>query len=436
MKLSKKVVLVCLFAILAMGMIFARGKKDDSGKVLNIMCWNTEFQDRFNAHAADLAEKAGVEVNWIIVPNQGNAYQNALDEALLNQANVDKDERIDMFLVEADYSLKYANSEYTMDVYKEMGLKKSDTANMYQYTKDIVTDANGMLKGLSWQATPAGVIYRRSMAKEILGTDDPAKIQEALSTWEKFDAVAEKVGAKGYAMVAGYDDDYRVFSDNITKAWVSKDNKIQIDDQLWKWVEQTKKYTDKGWNNKAALWSSAQWAGGNKDPQKGFKKVFCYFGPAWFINFSLKDSVDSDGDWAFCKGPQGFSWGGSWVCACAGSDNTTLVKDIMYRLTCDKQTALDMVEQDGEFANHEIAMKEVAASSYKNEFLGGQNNIAYFLDSAKSIDKTGKLTGYDQGCNEEFQAAFHEYFDGNLTKEEALEAFYTAILEKYPDLKR
>ncbi len=34
--------------------------------------------------------------------------------------------------------------------------------------------------------------YRRSIAKDVLGTDDPDKVQEALSTWDKFDKVAEQ----------------------------------------------------------------------------------------------------------------------------------------------------------------------------------------------------------------------------------------------------
>ena len=41
---------------------------------------------------------------------------------------------------------------------------------------------------------------------------------------------------------------------------------------------------------------------------------------------------------------------------------------------------------------------------------------------------------YDQGCNEEFQGAMKNYFDGNATYEEALAQFNTAIVEKYPEL--
>ena len=96
-----------------------------------------------------------------------------------------------MFLIEADYALKYVNSDYTLDV-KDVGLTDDDLKDMYQYTKDIATDSKGKLKATTWQATPGLFAYRRSIAKDVLGTDDPDKVQEALSTWDKFDKVAEQ----------------------------------------------------------------------------------------------------------------------------------------------------------------------------------------------------------------------------------------------------
>ena len=65
------------------------------GKVLNIWCWNDEFQGRFNNYypeVASIAEdkstttlKDGTVVKWTINANENNNYQNKLDEALLNQ---------------------------------------------------------------------------------------------------------------------------------------------------------------------------------------------------------------------------------------------------------------------------------------------------------------------------------------------------------------
>ena len=94
----------------------------------------------------------GVTVNWVITPNEGNAYQNKLDEALLQQENAADDQKVDIFLVEADYALKYVDTPYTLDVIKDIGLTQNDLANQYKYTKDIMTDSKGVLKGVSWQA--------------------------------------------------------------------------------------------------------------------------------------------------------------------------------------------------------------------------------------------------------------------------------------------
>lgn len=65
-----------------------------------------------------------------------------------------------MFLVEADYALKYVNTDFCMSV-ADLGIKDSELANQYQYTKDIMTDSDGNLKGLSWQGCPGVLIYNR-----------------------------------------------------------------------------------------------------------------------------------------------------------------------------------------------------------------------------------------------------------------------------------
>ena len=46
------------------------------------------------------------------------------------------------------------------------------------------------------------------------------------------------------------------------------------------------------------------------------------------------------------------------------------------------------------------------------------------------------ISSYDQGLNEEFQKAMKDYFDGNVTKDKALDNFYKAAIEKYPNLSK
>ena len=252
----------------------------EEGKVLNIWCWNDEFQSRFNDYYPGVKEIAadkstttlnnGVTVKWTINPNDNNNYQNKLDEALLKQDSAAADDKIDIFLIEADYALKYVDSEYTLDVKKDVGLTDDDLKDQYQYTKDIVT-VDGVQKGTTWQATPGLFAYRRSIAEDVLGTDDPTEVQAALSDWDKFNDVAEKAAAKGYKMLSGYDDSYRTFSNNVSAGWVDGTT-VKVDPNIMNWVDQTKTYTDNGYNNKTSLWSD-QWAAdqgpAGADPGKG-----------------------------------------------------------------------------------------------------------------------------------------------------------------------
>ena len=431
-----------LLVVLLGGWSLFKKKSPKQGKVLTIYAWNTEFQDRFKKYFEDAGKlPEGVKVNWVITPNQGNAYQQKLDEALLNQKNVAADNKIDIFLVEADYALKYVDTDYTLDVVKDIGLSKSDLTNMYKYTKDIMTDSKGKLKGVSWQACPGGFMYRRSIMKDVIGTDDPVQVQKALDSWDKFDAVAAKAKAKGYYMLAGFDDAYRVFSDNMKNPWVVG-NKIKIDPQIQRWIDQTKMYTDKGYNMKTSLWAS-EWTQG-----MGVNgKVVGYFGPGWFVDFVLKPNskANSDGpdkvgngsygDWGLIKGPQGFSWGGTWICGAAGSDNINLIKDVMYTLTVDTATLKSIATDLGDFTNNMKAMQQIADSDYHYDFLGGENHIKVFLDSAKSIDRSN-ISPYDQGMSEKIQNAFIDYFNGTVTEDQAWNNFYTGVLELYPNLKK
>ena len=458
--MKKKIVSALLCATMLTGMLAGCGNTDtngtngtqqaatgntekvsasDDGKVLNIYCWNEEFKSRITDHYPDYKEvdathgKIGdVEVVWNITPSDDNAYQNNLDTTLLNQNDAQADDKIDLFLVEADNALKYVDTDYTMPI-KDLGITDEDLSKQYQYTKDIVTDSNGTLKGVSWQGCPGVLFYNREAAKEVLGTDDPDEVQKYVKDWDTFNDTAKKMKDAGYKMTSSANDTYRVYSNNVTTKWVT-DGKVSVDDNIMKWVDDSKKLVDAGETGTFDMWSD--------DWSKGFYpagKVFCYFGPAWFVDFSMNvsdaASIAANGGWAATEGPQGFFWGGTWICAAQGTDNTTLVADIMRQLTTNKDVMTEIVKKDNDFVNNKPAMEAMAAdTSYQSKVLGGQNPLAMFCAGADKIDLSN-LSSYDQGCNEEFQKAMKDYFTGNATLDEALATFKKNIVVKYPNLK-
>ena len=396
----------------------------EEGKVFNIYAWNEEFKGFFEKY---YTVPDGVTVNWIINPSDGGVYQDKLDEALLNQENAAADDKVDMFLAEADYILKYTNSEYTQDV---QALGVTDFSNAYEYTVQAASDSNGTVKGVSFQCCPAALIYRRSIAKDVLGTDDPAEVQAKLDSWDKFNAVAADAKAKGYLMTASESATFRVFSNNGETPLVT-DGKLTLNDAIKAWQAQAKDFTDKGYTQTCDIWSDECTAQMFKDG-----KTMCYFGPAWYYNFSMGNAQDPEkgcpGDWAICEGPQAHFWGGTWLLAATGSDNPTMLADIMNTFINDEEVCTNLVKNEMQFSNNQ-KVNQACAAEGGNEFLGGQNDTAVFVELAKNIKFENK-TIYDQLLTEGLQGYWREYCDGEVTEDQAMANYYKYINEKYPEI--
>ena len=398
------------------------------GKVFNIYAWNEEFKGFFEKYY-EVPE--GITVNWVITPNDGGAYKNKLDETLLNQDNVPADEKIDMFLLEVDHNImQYTNTEYTQDI---VALGVTDFSNTYPYTVQAASDANGVVKGVSFQCCPSALIYRRSIAKDVLGTDDPAEVQALLDSWDKFNAVAADAKAKGYYMTASEAETYRTFSNNVTAPWVDDAGNLQFDTQIKAWMDQAKNFSDNGYTINTGLWDQPK-----NDQMFAEGKTMCFFGPAWYFNFCMGNAQDPEkgcyGDWAICQGPQAHFWGGTWLMASASSDNPTMLADVMNTFINDEEVCSNLVKNENQFSNNQAVNAKFAADpEYGNAFLGGQNDVAVFVELAKNI-KFENQTIYDQLINEKLQENWRQYCQGTVTEEVALENFYKAINESYPNV--
>ncbi len=399
---------------------------EGEGKVYNIYCWNEDFKKYVEKY---YKAPEGVEFKWNVIANEGGAYQTALDQALMNQEAAAADEKVDLFLAEADYIIKYANTDLTQDV-TQFGVQQWDTG--YDYTYKAATSTDGVLKGVSWQANPSMFIYRRSIAKEVLGTDDPDQVQEALSTWDKVDEVAAKCKEKGYYMFASPIETYRTFANNSDVSYLNGD-KFATTPAFDTWVEQAEKYVENGWTTTYKLWADEKQAMMGNDGDK----MMCCIGPAWYFNFSMGTAQEqSNGDWGICVGPQAHFWGGTWLLAATGSDNTAVTADLMNAFTANEQIMEQILTDAKEFPNNtNVVNKYAEDANYGLEFLGGQNHIKMMAECAKDITWDPALhTQYDQVFNETLPEAILQYLQGTCTKEEAMNNFYITLSEKAPQV--
>ena len=416
----------------------------DEGKVINIYSWNDEARERICAVYDRVVETSedgtvtklddGTEIHWIVNPNQDGVYQQKLDEALMNQADAAADDKVDIFLSETDYVFKYTDAAADVAIpLSALGITDADLADQYDFTRVVASDATGVQRGSTWQCCPGLLVYRRDIAKDVFGTDDPAEIAKLTSDWETLKGTAQTLKDKGYYTFSSYADTFRLYGNSISESWVADGSStLKVDPQITNWVADSKEWLDNGYVDKNI---KGQW---NDDWNKAMgsaSKVFAFLFPAWGIDFVLNPNWDGEaGSWAVTTPPQAYNWGGSYIHGCAGTDNPEHVKEIILALTCDKDNLLQISKDYADFTNTKSGMQEAASDdSYASAMLGGQNPIAYFAPVADSI-KMAPLSAYDQGCVELIQNSFSDYLQGNVDYDKAKSNFETAIKERYPDI--
>ncbi|MBP1543858.1 MAG: carbohydrate ABC transporter substrate-binding protein, partial [Oscillospiraceae bacterium] len=315
---------------------------------------------------------------------------------------------------------------------EEIGLTYDDTEDMYEYTRQVATDDNGELRGVSWQATPGVFAYKRSVAREVLGTDDPAAVQEYVSSWSRFEDTAAFMKDNGYRMLSSIDSSFRVFNTNKTTPWVDDDNTIIISDEALEWVRMQKDFFYNGYTNGYTVWSEG-WI----DDMTPYSNAFGFFLPTWGVNFTLKGYTGEEGygDWAICEGPAPYYWGGTWLAASYQTDNKELVADIFRTMCSDDDIMEDIATEDNilDYTNNIDVMDELSYSDHYDSFLGGQNSFAVFHENALDVDLSC-LTPYDSTLDQLFIDCMREYILGNMTFDDALDEFYEEVITHYPAL--
>lgn len=418
----------------------------DEGKVINIYSWNDEFRERVEAVYSEVAEtskdgtvttlKDGTEIHWIVNPNQDGVYQQKLDEALLNQATAAADDKIDIFLSETDYVYKYTDAEADVAMpLTDLGINPdTDLSEQYSFTKVTASDQNGVQRGSTWQCCPGLLVYRRDIAMDVFGTDDPAEVGEKVKDWDTLKTTAEELKAKGYYTFASYADTFRLYGNSIEQSWVAPgETVIRVDQKIMDWVNDSKEWLDAGYYNETV---KGQW---NDDWNKAMgseSKVFAFLFPAWGIDFTLNPNWDGEeGAWAVTNPPQEYNWGGSYVHACTGTDNPQHVKEIILAVTANQDNLLKISSEYSDFTNTQSGMQMAAQddANFSSDFLGGQNPFKYFAPVAENI-VMAPLSSYDQGCVELIQSCFGDYLQGKIDYDRAKENFETAIKERYPEI--
>jgi hypothetical protein len=411
---------------------------DESVTTLNLWSFTDEIpnmMDRFLEAHPDFP----YEIKTTIIATTDGLYQPALDQALAAGGP----DAPDIYALEGAFVMKYTQgdaSQYAA-TYKELGIdidKMLAESEIAQYTADIGS-RDGEVVALGYQATGGAFIYRRSIAKDVWGTDEPAEIAKKIAGpgWDNFFAAAEELKAKGYAIVSGDGDPWHAIENSSEHGWIV-DGKLSIAPAREAFFDISKTLKDNGYHNDTQDWTEAWYA---DMAGTGAKQVFGFYGPAWLINYTLGDYCGGTkpgegtyGDWAVCEPNEAFYWGGTWVAGNKDSKIKAAVGETIEWITLDaSETGLQYYWANGTLKEGEVGTKDTVASgkvmSISNgemDFLAGQNMFDVFIPAGAAA--TGKnMTQYDETINTAYREQVREYTAGNKSKEQAIADFKQTI---------
>ena len=272
-----------------------------------------------------------------------------------------------------------------------------DTA--YDYT-EANCSFGGNLYALTWEICPNNFIYDVDIANQVLGTSDPAQVQEMIGTPEKFLQVAEVMKSAGYNMCNSYDDLYLL----TTKANLGKPSG-SVDATV-------KAFYDTLVSNKYMV-GHANWIPEWYETMKD-KTFFGYFGCSWFTFEEFL--FDASKNVKTCRGPFDYAWDGTYLLVDNKDKSNDIANLVLETLCCDTEIMKDIMYETEDVVNNQTAVQEFIAEgngSYSN--FGGQNPYIVWDEAAKSIYQSRYVDYYNITTNGgDFDGKHYYLSDGTM----------------------
>jgi len=385
---------------------------------LTVWSFTDELDNLVNNYYAEAFPN--VTINYSMTPTE--QFPSRLDPVLASGVGAP-----DLFALESAFVRKYVESGQLLDI-TDVYLRNKDRLLAYPVEVGI---HDGRVYGMSWQACPGAMFYRRSLARQYLGTDDPVQVQAYFADLNKFLESARKLKQESggsCVVVSSLGDLQFPFYSARANPWVVR-NRLVIDPVLNQYFEISKTLFDERLEGRVGQWSEGWFAGmkGELTDEAGRPvEVFSYFLPTWGLHYVLKPNTPAtSGDWAMIPGPVPYRWGGTWIGAWKGTKSPDLAKHLIEWITTNDAFLETYALASGDMVSN-LAVVNKIKDNFSEPFLGGQNHYAEFAQMALGVN--GRLTqSYDDVIQALFSEAHTAFVNGEKTQEQAIADFRAQV---------
>ncbi len=307
-----------------------------------------------------------------------------------------------------------------------------DREDIHDKLIPMCVNEKGQIIGIETGPGLAGLAYRRDLAKEYFGTDDPKELEKIFNSWNAFILKGMEVNQKSKGkvfMMSGAEDIYTVLG-NQNSAQLIKNGKLNIDDALIENFRIIKEMIDKKVIDRLELQEPNCW-------QDSFESGRYIFYPCanWYPKYVIKaNDPKGKGRWGFMLPPGGpYNWGGSLFSISKTSKNKEAAWTYIKWSFLTREGAVSYRDNMGYLSPYKKIYEDPNFYDIKDDFFAGQALMKIFSDIFDDITQI-YISPYDQDINQSIVMGL-KGMEMGISYEEALDVVKQDILRKFPELK-
>jgi len=307
-----------------------------------------------------------------------------------------------------------------------------DKSQLFDYLIPLLSNSKVELVAVDQQITPGGLAYRRDLAKQYLGTDDPVVLEGMLKDWNAFIQkgieVKDKSGGK-VAMMSGLGDAFRVLYGQTASDYI-KDKEIDLTSRVKGPLTDLFNMRDAGILGKLETDTPA-WSASFAKGETIFYPL-APWGPKWTVAANDKEGK---GRWGLVKAPGG----GTTV----GGTSVSVYKDSKAKEAAWAYVNFVYLSREGTSKSFEkFGFPPGVKSFYENndliekvteydEYFGGQNLMKYFYENVVPEMKGQSQTKYESFVVSTFNMLYPLFTkDATITADTALQKYIAEVKNK------
>ncbi len=429
--------LVLVSASLLISFASCGGERNKNLPVITfrIMSWNEDFRDMMETYFVPRHPELMEHVRLEWVTEEINTYRSGMQRRLAGG------EQIDLFLGNNEMAPYFAEDENVASL-AEVGITEKELSKQYHFTRILGSDSKGVQKGSAFTAEPGILLYRTDYAEKYLGITHQEEMQEKLSSWDSFIAVArtlhEQSGGK-VKMLPNSGELWKSVDCAMYGLWLS-DGKLSVSSETaLHWLDIVKE-----------LESAKAFAGVKTLDDRWYNTldsgVFCFYAAPWLCKSNSQERADittvfssakrsgaSFGKFKTSLAPNGFVYGGNWLYCPKKSAHKDIAAEIIRAFTCDSRFMKLTALAEMQYVNNSDVCDELAGMKIPNALFDGLDAFSVYNSAARSLEFAVPSV-YDASLSDLLYDQTKNYSKGEISGNTAVYNFRLNVWKKYEEI--